>query len=130
LQRRLRLSKLENTITVSTAIENALKRMKLQGDTRIEQGRELGGVPMPLAEEILGVSRARIYVLASKGRLEFVKSKGKDRYTYVTMNSLEKFMEERNLWQEAVNERPEKKAAYVPTGRPRGRPRKVKATES
>ena len=85
---------------------------------------------MPLAEEILGISRARIYVLNSKGRLEFVKSEGKDRYTYVTTESLQRFMSERNMWQEAVNERPEKKAAYIPTGRPRGRPRKIQATES
>lgn len=112
------------------AIETALTRMKLQGDTRIEQGRALGGVPMPLAEEILGISRARIYVLNSKGRLEFVKSEGKDRYTYVTTESLQRFMSERNMWQEAVNERPEKKAAYIPTGRPRGRPRKIQTTES
>ncbi len=65
---------------VEQAIETALTRMKLQGDTRIEQGRALGGVPMPLAEEILGISRARIYVLNGKGRLEFVKSEGKDRF--------------------------------------------------
>lgn len=115
---------------VEQAIERAMERMKLQGSTRIDQGKELGCVPLPLAQEILGVSRARVYVLNGKGRLDFVKSQGKDRYTYITIESLKRFMNERNLWQEAVNDRPEKKASYIPTGRPRGRPRKVQTTES
>lgn len=119
-----------NEEVVEQAIERAMQRMKLQGNTRIEQGRELGGVPLPLAQEILGVSRARVYVLNGKGRLEFIKSTGKDRYTYVTTESLKRYMSERELWQEAVNDRPEKKPTYIPTGRPRGRPRKSQTTES
>jgi hypothetical protein len=43
-----------NEEVVEQAIERAMQRMKLQGNTRIEQGRELGGVPLPLAQEILG----------------------------------------------------------------------------
>ena len=54
---------------VEQAIERAIQRMKLQGSIRIEQGRALGCVPLPLTQEILGISRARVYVLNGKGRL-------------------------------------------------------------
>lgn len=72
--------------------------------------------------ECLGISRARIYILAQSGRLKVVRN---GRYSYVDKASIEEFSMHRQVWINAINtpKKPRKKW-YVPTGRPRGRPRK------
>jgi hypothetical protein len=109
---------------ITEHINTAMARMKLQGQERITFGLSIGCVPIPLAIEILGVSRARIYVLQDRGRLEFFKSGGQDNYTYVTIESIREYIVNRDEWK-AELERNAGKPRYIPTGRPRGRPRKL-----
>ena len=77
---------------------------------------------IPETMDRLKISRARIYVLAQTGRLE-IKRNG--RYSYVDIDSIEEFSKHRQVWLDALDapKKPRKKW-YVPTGRPRGRPRK------
>jgi hypothetical protein len=108
---------------INEHVKAAYSRMKLQGRERITYGRSIGCVPIPLALEILGISRARVYRLQEAGRLEFVKSGGQDNYTFVTIDSIRQYILRRDEWK-AVIENNIGKPKYVPTGRPRGRPRK------
>jgi hypothetical protein len=77
---------------------------------------------IPETMNMLKISRARIYVLAQTGRLE-IKRNG--RYSYVDVGSIDEFSKHRQVWLDALDapKKPRKKW-YVPTGRPRGRPRK------
>ena len=108
---------------INEHVNAAVSRMKLQGRERVKFGLSIGCVPIPLAIEILGVSRARIYSLQDRGRLEFFKSGGQDNYTYVTVESIRQYIVSRDEWK-AVIEQNAGKPKYTPTGRPRGRPRK------
>ncbi len=78
---------------------------------------------IPETMEKLQISRARIYVLAQTGRL-LIRRNG--RYSYVDIDSIEEFSKHRQVWLDALDapKKPRKKW-YVPTGRPRGRPRKT-----
>ena len=68
---------------------------------------------IPETMEMLGISRARIYVLAQTGRLKVVRN---GRFSYVDKDSIEEFSMHRQVWVDALNapKKPRKKW-YVPT---------------
>lgn len=87
-----------------------------------EISRLPNSLTIPETMSTLKISRARIYVLAQTGRLEIRRS---GRYSYVDVESIDEFSRHRQVWLDALDspKKPRKKW-YVPTGRPRGRPRK------
>lgn len=65
-----------------------MQGLKLAKNARIDMGRQLNAVPLPLVQIELGVTRQRIYQLVNEGSLEIVKC---GSFSFITNKSLANF---------------------------------------
>ncbi len=97
-----------------------MQGLKLAKDARIDMGRQLNAVPIPLVQIELGLTRQRIYQLINDGSLEVVKC---GSFAFITNKSLANFKLIKAI---DIAERQIRKEEMQKAKRPRGRPRKIR----
>ena len=95
-----------------------MQGLRLAKNARIDMGRQLNAVPLPLVQIELGVTRQRIYQLVNEGSLEIVKC---GSFAFITNKSLANFKLIRAI---DIAEKQIKREEMNRTKNKRGRPRK------
>jgi hypothetical protein len=95
-----------------------MQGLTLAKDARIDMGRQLNAVPLPLVQIDLGVTRQRIYQLVNEGSLEIVKC---GSFSFITNKSLANYKLIRAI---DIAEKQIRREEMEKAKRPRGRPRK------
>jgi hypothetical protein len=95
-----------------------MQGLQLARNARIDMGRQLNAVPLPLVQIELGVTRQRIYQLVNEGSLEIVKC---GSFSFITNKSLANFKLIRAI---DIAEKQIRREEMNRTKNKRGRPRK------
>lgn len=95
-----------------------MQGLSLAKDARIDMGRQLNAVPLPLVQIELGITRQRVYQLVNEGSLEIVKC---GSFSFITNKSLSNYKLIKAI---DIAEKQIRREEMQKLKNPRGRPRK------